>query len=238
MFLEIFYFRAQWFQGQAVPFFGFLNCYLFYHKYFETQYACCRKLQACCRPSRNLTVNVKSNQSKGKMWNKMIKSALLFFVWSYNQNKTDPESFLKGDVTKQEKISLCKKQHFSKLCLEKMKLKIVKNIIFFCYTSYLKILPLGFQEQEKIVHFWSLTVPNQPYIIKSIVWNHCGGGEGVGSYYPVVDTTSSCDMTNFEPSCGLCWHDGLSCFCHILDASVISHKNKLMHTYSNIHKHT
>ena len=26
---------------------------------------------------------------------------------------------------------------------------------------------------KKIVHFLSLTVPNQPYLVKSIVWNHC-----------------------------------------------------------------
>ena len=29
-----------------------------------------------------------------------------------------------------------------------MKLRVVKHIIFFCYISYLKVLPLSFQEQD------------------------------------------------------------------------------------------
>ena len=30
------------------------------------------------------------------------------------------------------------------------------------------------------------------------------GNTDIAAYYPVVGTTSSCDMTNFEASCGLC----------------------------------
>ena len=50
----------------------------------------------------------------------------------------------------------------------------------------------------------------------------------VFAYYPVVPavvgTTSSCAMTDFEASCGWCWHEGLSCFCHI--SRYISHFTK------------
>ena len=44
-------------------------------------------------------------------------------------------------------------------------------------------------------------------------------------------------MTNFEGSCGLCWHKGLSCFCHTFRYISISHKYTNA-PYSNKHKRT
>ena len=38
------------------------------------------------------------------------------------------------------------------------------------------------------------------------------------TYYPVVGTTSSCDMTCFEASGGWRWQEEQRCFCHFLDA--------------------
>ena len=64
----------------------------------------------------------------------------------------------------------------------------------------------------------------------------------VVAYYPVVGTTSSCDMTQLEASGGLYWHElmmkGWVVFVVFLDASVISHAQKHTRTQSNKHKHT
>ena len=74
------------------------------------------------------------------------------------KTKPDPERFLvklynRGCNKAGEKYLYVKKQHFSMLCFGKNEIKSGQNIIFFCYTSYLKVLPLSFQE-----HFFSSSI--------------------------------------------------------------------------------
>ena len=89
----------------------------------------------------------------------IFKSALLFFCLKLQpkQNlslKGHWENLKIGGVTKQTKINFMNKRmfflffvFFFMLCLGENEIKGRKKYIFFCYTSYLKVFPVSFQEQ-------------------------------------------------------------------------------------------
>ena len=81
----------------------------------------------------------------------MFSKEHFFFCLKLQPNKNlflkDGENFKIGGVTKKTKMNFMNKQtFFLYYVLGKMKFRVEKNI-FFCYTPYLNVFPISFQEQ-------------------------------------------------------------------------------------------
>ena len=139
---------TQWFWGQVGPILGLLKCSFFHHKYFfiksmwQLQHISellppvhgAGMLQACCRPSRNLTIGVKSNWCKRKTWNIFFSKLHYFFCLKLQTKrnlflKDHWENFTIWGVTKQTKMNFMNKQRFfSMLCLGKKEIRVEKKV--------------------------------------------------------------------------------------------------------------
>ena len=118
-----------------------------------------------------LVWNQTSAREKTKQ-NKIVKSALLFLFKATTKTTPVHESLLgelynRGCNKAKKKYFQEEKNIFPSYVLGKMKLRVETNIIFFCYTCYLQVLPKSFQEQVlfllwhwtklKVYPFWFLT---------------------------------------------------------------------------------
>ena len=103
------------------------------------------KLQAQCRPSGN-------NTTAREKFETFFSKVHYFFSLEQHQKQNmillaHWENFKIGGVKRWKKNIHVNKIVFLCNYLGKMKLGVEKNVIFFCYTSYLKVLAMSFQEE-------------------------------------------------------------------------------------------